>query len=104
GERTGTHEQNSSLHIFWRAGSHRSQTIYRKFRQPGGMPSTFEECVRSLQVKASYGSNRTPDASSRLHRPRNVGRPQEKQTGTWLAGNDARLRTGPRTLARLISA
>jgi hypothetical protein len=36
------------------------------------------------QRRTSSGSKHTPLASSRLHRPRNVGRPQEKQTGVWL--------------------
>jgi hypothetical protein len=82
GERTGTHEQNSQLHVFWRAGFHRSQTIYRQRHQLSGMSSTFEECVRSPRSRASSGSNRTPGASSRRVFQRNVGRPQEKQTGT----------------------
>src|SRR5437899_10307639 len=35
----GTNEHLTQLHIFWRAGSPRSQTIYRKWDRPGGMSS-----------------------------------------------------------------
>src|SRR6266566_3873985 len=42
GERTGTNEHITQLHVFWKAGSRRSQTIYRKFHQLGGMSSLWK--------------------------------------------------------------
>src|SRR5947209_5126914 len=41
-ERTGANEHFTQLHVFWRTGSHRSQTIYRQRHQSGGMSSLWK--------------------------------------------------------------
>jgi len=41
-ERTGANEDFTQLHVFWRTGSHRSQTIYRQRHQSGGMSSLWK--------------------------------------------------------------
>jgi hypothetical protein len=65
-----------------------SNDLRDPFHEPGGMSSLWKNAFAlpgSCGVLRFKAHTRAP--GSRPHRPRSVGRPQEKRTGTWWEDN-----------------